>query len=132
MKKLISIVIIIFTGVGIFMFNIFKKEQQANSVSKENVLEFVENNPGVIIDVRTQDEYDSGHLAEADLQFDLMSGEFAQQLDSLDKSKTYYLYCRSGNRSGKASRLMKDKGFENVYNIGGYSDLKNQGFETTR
>ncbi len=132
MKKLISIVIIIFTGVGIFMFNIFKKEQQANSVSKENVLEFVENNPGVIIDVRTQDEYDSGHLAEANLQFDLMSGEFAQQLDSLDKSKTYYLYCRSGNRSGKASRLMKDKGFENVYNIGGYSDLKNQGFETTR
>ncbi|WP_158607317.1 rhodanese-like domain-containing protein [Rhodohalobacter sp. SW132] len=90
----------------------------------------VENEPGVIIDVRTQNEFDQGHLAETDLHYDFNSGEFEEKVDDLDKDKTYYLYCRTGNRSGQAADIMKKHGFENVHNIGGFEDLANSGFET--
>lgn len=90
----------------------------------------LEEEPGVIIDVRSQNEFDQGHLASADLQYDFNSGEFEEKVDDLDKDKTYYLYCRTGNRSGKAAQIMKDRGFENVHNIGGFEDLANSGFNT--
>lgn len=85
---------------------------------------------GVVIDVRTPKEYGEGHLRIADYNFDYTSGEFEQKLDELDKEETYYLHCRSGNRSGKAAKLMRKKGFEHVYNIGGFQDLVEAGFET--
>lgn len=92
----------------------------------------LEKDRGVIIDVRTHGEYNEGHLKKADLQHDYLNGEFQQQLKSLDRDKTYYLYCRSGNRSGKAARIMKMQGFEKVYNVGGFEDLANAGFETEK
>lgn len=112
------------------MFNIFAKESSGLDISTEKFKEIRSETPGVIIDVRTQGEFEEGHLAEVDHQFDLMNGDFEAQLDSLDKDETYYLYCRSGNRSGQAARMMKNHGFENVYNIGGYGELVDAGFET--
>lgn len=101
-------------------------------ISPEEFKNKLEKDRGVIIDVRTHGEYSEGHLKEADLQHDYLNGEFQQQLASLDRDKTYYLYCRSGNRSGKAARIMKIQGFENVYNVGGYDGLVNYGFETEK
>lgn len=92
--------------------------------------EKVKETPGVVIDVRTKGEYDSGHLKMTEFNYDVTNGEFQSKVDSLDKNQTYYLYCRSGNRSGKAVSIMKEKGFENVYNIGGFSSLANAGLET--
>ncbi|MDZ7680804.1 MAG: rhodanese-like domain-containing protein [Fodinibius sp.] len=54
------------------------------------------------------------------------------QLKSLDKDKTYYLYCRTGNRSGQAAELMVENGFDNVYNIGGYQDLVDAGIPSSK
>ncbi len=79
---------------------------------------------GVIIDVRTKEEHEEGHLAETDAQYDFRNGDFHERMADLDKNETYYLYCRSGGRSGQAARMMRDYGFEEVYNIGGYSDLE--------
>ena len=100
------------------------------NISPSEFKEKVKADPGVVIDVRTDEEYKNGHLAMADHQFNLLDGEFESKLDSLNKSKTYYLYCRSGNRSGQAARLMKKNGFENVYNAGGFGDLAAEGLET--
>ncbi len=111
------------------MFNIFKKGQKVHSPKTGNIVEFVQENPGIIIDVRTEGEYEEGSIKEALTEFDYSSGEFETKLDFLDKDKTYYLYCRSGNRSGKAAQLMKEKGFEDVHNIGGYNGLVEAGFE---
>lgn len=119
--------IIIFTG--IIMFN-FLSRQDGMNISAEEFKEKIEENRGVIIDVRSKPEYDDGHIKQTDLQFDFNSGEFHGKVDELDKNETYYLYCRTGNRSGQAARLMKSKGFENVYNVGGFSDLARNGFET--
>lgn len=88
-----------------------------------------EDRSGLVIDVRTQEEYDEGHLAEVDRHYNLLNGAFEAQLDSLDKDETYYLYCRTSNRSGQAAELMVENGFTNVYNIGGLQDLVNAGLE---
>lgn len=116
--------------IGLIMFNIFSKESSGLDISAEKFKEIRSETPGVIIDVRTRGEFEEGHLAEVDHQFDLMNGDFEAQLDSLDKDETYYLYCRSGNRSGQAARMMKNHGFENVYNIGGFGQLVDAGLET--
>lgn len=107
-----------------------QSETNSTRINAEQFQERVEEAPGVIIDVRTQKEYNQGHLAKVDHQLNLLNGEFEASLDSLDKEKTYYLYCRTGNRSGQATELMEKNGFKNVYNIGGFQELVDSGVES--
>ena len=86
---------------------------------------------GVILDVRTPDEYEQGHLASAQ-NINFLGPDFKDQVATLDKGKTYYLYCRSGNRSGQASALMQEMGFTSLVNIGGLADLEQAGAEVIR
>lgn len=72
----------------------------------------------VVLDVRTQEEYDEGHLANAVL-VDFYAADFADQLAALDPTVPYVLYCRSGNRSGQAREMMSDLGFVDVSDVDG-------------
>ena len=83
----------------------------------------------VLVDVRTPAEFKAGHL-EGAKNADFLSGDFQKEMQGWDKNKTYYLYCASGNRSGKAAKLMEEAGFKTIYNIGGYNDLKTAGLPT--
>lgn len=74
-----------------------------------------------VIDVRTPGEFASGHLDNAQ---NLPLQSLNQYLSGLDKSKSYVLYCRSGNRSGQAFRMMKSAGFEQLHNGGGYNEMQ--------
>lgn len=76
-----------------------------------------------VLDVRTKDEVEEGYIPGAK-NLDIYKGQgFVEELEKLDKSKNYYVYCRSGNRSGQACALMDQMGFENTYNLlGGFSD----------
>ncbi|MDX9731042.1 MAG: rhodanese-like domain-containing protein [Bdellovibrionales bacterium] len=71
----------------------------------------------IVIDVRTSGEYAEGHV-EGALNMDIYESSFRARLSALDKSKSYKVYCRSGNRSGQAERLMKSMGFKDVENMG--------------
>ena len=71
----------------------------------------------IILDVRTAEEYASGHLEGAEL-LDFNSGAVAAAIPSLDPEAEYLVYCRSGNRSGQAIALMEQAGFTNVTNLG--------------
>ena len=71
----------------------------------------------IVIDVRTPEEFDSGHLAGA-LNINWESAEFMQAVDVLDKSANYVLYASSGNRAEQALDMMASMGFTNVQNIG--------------
>lgn len=73
-----------------------------------------------IIDVRTPGEFASGHLANSQ---NLPLQSLAHTIKTLDKSKPYVLYCRSGNRSGQAFQIMRSAGFEQLHNGGGYGEL---------
>ena len=83
---------------------------------------------GVItLDVRTPGEFMSGFIKGAK-NIDFQSGNFENEIASLDKNETYAIYCRSGNRSGQAVKVMHDAGFHNVYNLnGGVIDWTNAG-----
>jgi rhodanese-related sulfurtransferase len=74
---------------------------------------------GVItLDVRTPIEFGEGHIEGARL-IDFQSGNFENEIAALDKNATYAVYCRSGNRSGQAVKVMQDAGFTNVFNMNG-------------
>ena len=71
----------------------------------------------IVIDVRTEEEIHDGHVEGAQL-INLYDEKFSDKIARLDKDKHYALYCRSGNRSGQATRMMKDLGFNHVENFG--------------
>jgi rhodanese-related sulfurtransferase len=75
----------------------------------------------VIIDVRTPGEFASGHL-EGAINIDVQSADFAAQVMELDKDGEYFVYCRTGNRSGQAIAQMNQMGFTNTKNGGGVSE----------
>jgi rhodanese-related sulfurtransferase len=83
---------------------------------------------GVItLDVRTPGEFAEGYIEGARL-VDFQSGNFENEIAVLDKNATYAVYCRSGNRSGQAVKVMQDVGFTNVFNMnGGVIDWANAG-----
>jgi rhodanese-related sulfurtransferase len=73
----------------------------------------------VVLDVRTDAEVAGGIIPNA-IHIDIYKGQlFVDEIEALDKSKNYYVYCRSGNRSGKACAIMLQLGFENAYNLEG-------------
>ena len=92
-----------------------------------NVEEFkakMDDGKGVLIDVRTTEEYTGGHI-EGAVNIDFY-GSFVNDILHYKKNREYYLYCRSGSRSGQAAELMAKNGFKHVWSLknAGYDDLK--------
>ena len=81
----------------------------------------------IILDVRSSEEFEAGYIPEAK-QLDIRNPEtFMQGLESLDKSASYYVYCRSGARSAQACQVMSQMGFETTFNLlGGILDWKGE------
>jgi phage shock protein E len=94
----------------------------ANTIATEDV---------VVLDVRTPGEFAAGHIANA-VNIDAESGNFETEIQALDKTKTYAVYCQSGRRSGIATEKMAGAGFMNLYNMkGGTIDWTNSGYPLT-
>ena len=86
----------------------------------------------VTLDVRTPGEFAEGYIEGARL-IDFQSGNFENEIATLDKNATYAVYCRSGNRSGQAVKVMKDAGFSKVFNMnGGVIEWANAGLPLVR
>ena len=71
-----------------------------------------------VIDVRTPEEYAEGHIDGA-LLIDLSSDTFSDEIAELDRDEEYLVYCRSDNRSGQAVAIMRDLGFERLWDLDG-------------
>ena len=75
--------------------------------------------PGVIIlDVRTPEEFNAGHITNA-ININLEGYDFSSEVSKLDKNATVAVYCRSGNRSGVATDQMAEIGFTDMYDMQG-------------
>ncbi len=72
----------------------------------------------VLIDVRTKDEFDSGHIENA-INIDFQDPSFVSEIQKLDKDGQYFVYCRSGNRSAQAVSVMKKQGIKNIFELEG-------------
>jgi len=81
--------------------------------------QLAKDNNAVVLDVRTDAEVADGIIPNA-IHLDIYKGqEFITDIEEFDKSKSYYVYCRSGNRSGQACQIMEQLGFANTYNLEG-------------
>tara|TARA_B100001175_G_scaffold317838_1_gene336831 strand:+ start:1044 stop:1412 length:369 start_codon:yes stop_codon:yes gene_type:complete len=79
----------------------------------------IENNSVQLIDVRTPEEYNLGHINGA-VNIDYKNENiFYRSFKKLDKSKSVYLYCRSGNRSKKSADILIELGFSRIYDLKG-------------
>ena len=78
-------------------------------------------NGAIILDVRTENEYKTGHI---DGSVNISLGTIRERYIELDSSKTYITCCSHGLRSVKVETILKEKGFKNVYNGGAWIDLE--------
>ncbi len=104
------------------MFSLFKRKKmdEIKIYNKKDFSEAISNKNVPLVDVRTANEFNGGKIAHAK-NIDVMSPDFVDRIKELDKEKTTYIYCRSGNRSQKAARVMVDLGFKEVIDLeGGY------------
>ena len=88
-------------------------------ITQETAKEMMDTQEVIILDVREQDEYDSGHIPSAVLLPVGMIDEDTAAKVIPEKDSTVLVYCRSGNRSKTASAALADLGYTNIYEFGG-------------
>ena len=103
----------------IFIFTELKLIKMSDLSQEDWETQLENDDNSFILDVRTPEEVEEGYIPGA-TNIDIYLGqEFLNELEKLDKTKNYYVYCRSGNRSGQACAIMNSIGIENAYNLEG-------------
>ena len=92
--------------------------ESINQMNSDELIEFIELNDAILVDVRTEDEYNSGYI-ENSLNINYFSNAFSVNADKLDKSTPIILYCRSGKRSSMSANKISKLGFKEIYNLEG-------------
>lgn len=125
MKKTLIIAAAIIAGIGAFIFMSPKSDGTTAATPKltfASVQSDVTNDDAVLYDVRTPEEFASGHFAGA-ANFSLQTMQ-AGTLPDVTKDTKIYLYCHSGNRAGQAATILKEAGYTEVTNLGGLDDMQ--------
>ena len=87
----------------------------------------------ICLDVRTAEEYKEGNIENSINSDFYKSMDFMKFLDKLNKDDNYFVYCRSGKRSDASCQIMKEFGFNNVFNLeGGFLAWSENGYEVNR
>lgn len=93
--------------------------QENNEIlTPEEFCDKMKSNDVQIIDVRTPKEYKNGHIKNSTL-INFFDDDFKEQLSKLPQDQEILVYCRSGNRSGKTSKILENLGYKNVYDLKG-------------
>ena len=104
---------------GSFLSSLLGDRSDVVNLDSETFQNQIENEKDlVLIDVRTENEYMEVRIPNSVL-IDIYQPCFTEEIDKLERTKSYYVYCRSGNRSHSAAKLMRKMGFEKVYNLAG-------------
>ena len=118
------IFVITLVAVAIVFFMAFKGIRQSNAFLNLDVKSFAEkimtDKEAIILDVRTPAEFAQGAIKGA-INIDVNASNFKEKVSTLDKEKSYLIYCRSGMRSVKACNIMSENGYRQLFNLlGGY------------
>ena len=104
-------------------------EKKVSDISAVDFSSKIITNPGIILDVRTVDEINNGHIENASF-IDFYDENFNEKAAWINKDLPVYVYCHAGGRSKKAAEILIDLGQKEVYNItGGYSEWNDNGFK---
>lgn len=85
---------------------------------EEYKIKYANDSAVVVLDVRTPDEFNTGHLPQA-INIDWYGEDFGKQVAVIDTSRTIVVYCRSGKRAGNAIKKMQQLGFHHLTNLKG-------------
>lgn len=122
MNTFLKSTLFVFLTISIFGCNNPKPSKTVTEFGEISVItpsEFKENSVNqTIIDIRTPEEFASGHI-EGAININLFDKTFLDQISKLDKKQPVFMYCRSGSRSRSASKKVSDLGFEKVYDLQG-------------
>ena len=116
MKKFVSLLVI-----AILLSSCVNKKADSNEVKLVTATEMksiLELDDVQLVDVRSPEEYDDMHIDGAQ-NIDFRSPTFNADVKKLDKSKPVVLYCKGGGRSAKCAKILKDAGFEKIYDLEG-------------
>lgn len=117
----IGLIIALVLGVLLFVNKARGQNGNYKNINVDEFANLMKDKNTVILDVRTPGEIKGGKIKGAK-EINIMSPSFSTKIKALDPSKTYLVYCRSGNRSGKACARMEKEGFASLYNLsGGFS-----------
>lgn len=112
MKKSLTIAVALF----VLLLTGCQSSNLVTNINTEEASKMIGKKNTILIDCRTPDEFASGHISGATL---LPLDELEKNVGDLDKSKTYVVICRSGNRSTTFTDSLNSKGFKKVYNVQG-------------
>ncbi len=110
--------ILIFCGVILLIYIVYRVYKYK---TLDDGLDKLIKNGAIILDVRTEKEFEMGHISGSQ---NISLGEIKERYIELDKNKTYITVCSHGLRSVKVEHILKEKGFKKVYNGGAWSDLQ--------
>lgn len=100
---------------GFSFFGLCGQDVKFKTVDAVEFAKFIENTEVVVLDVRTPEEHAEGFIPGTDYNIDVLQDSYEQiATDKLSKDKPVALYCRSGNRSKNAARILADHGYEVV------------------
>lgn len=124
------ILVLLLLTIGLSTYSCKKNaSENIQVVTAEEMQQISETEDIQLVDVRTPEEYQEGHI-EGFQNIDYFSASFEADLDKLDKTKPVIVYCKSGNRSGKCAAKMLEKGFVKIYDFeGGITQWKFKGYE---
>ena len=104
-----------------YILLVFLQSPVIQDIDKDQVNNLIDDKV-MVIDLRTEEEFEDGKIRSS-FNIDFQKREFIDNLNKLDKEKPYIIYCMSGNRSLKASHVMKSLGFKMIYHYkNGYKD----------
>ena len=102
-----------------------KVNEKLNVIAFQSKLKTLPN--AIVVDVRTPEEFAEGYISGAQ-HINFNAPDFEQKISALDKSKSYFVYCKAGTRSAKAVSKMSELGFTSLYTLdGGYVAWKENG-----
>jgi rhodanese-related sulfurtransferase len=115
---------------GCIAENKLSEKAQYTDVSVQQAKEMIDRSDVFILDVRTQEEYDAGHIRNSTL---IPLQVLDKRLNELPRDKKILVYCMSGIRSAQASGILVNNGFKEIYNMkGGITDWINAGYEVVK
>lgn len=127
MKRFVLILLV--ASVFVYSCKVETSDENVKLVTPEEMKELSQMDGVQLVDVRTPKEFQEGHI-EGFQNIDFMSETFQEDIEKLDKTKPVIVYCKSGNRSGKSCKIMKEKGFVKIYDLeGGIEKWKYEGNE---
>ena len=123
MKRIITALTVIFS-LGAF------GQTRVQNVDATTFKKLINENKGILIDLRTDEEIEKKGKIKGAIQIDYFSKNSETEIAKLDKKKSYLIYCAGGGRSAECGALMEKKGFKEITNLEkGFDAWKKSGFE---